>query len=113
MKITIYFIVRYFGKVNERVLGATSPLLRPAKETVSHSPKVALSSRTNVRDLRKISRFDSKQGFLLEFTLSLAEGIEMTERRMDTMFSLLRHRFKRKEGGDTIDAKKSRNTSCD
>src|SRR5246127_2642254 len=42
--------------------------------------ETVLSSRTNVRDLRKISRFGSKQGFLPEFTLSLAEGVEITER---------------------------------
>jgi hypothetical protein len=38
-----------------------------------------LHSLTNVRNLRKISRLRSKQGFLPEFTLSLPEGVEMTD----------------------------------
>jgi hypothetical protein len=52
-----------------------------ASETVSQGIGTVLSSRTNVRDLR----------FLPEFTVSLAEGVEMTERLAEAMFSILRY----------------------
>jgi cytochrome c-type biogenesis protein CcmH len=57
-----------------------TPFKRRTPRALPLPSETVLSSRTNVRDLRKISRCGSKQGFLPEFTLSLAEGVEMTER---------------------------------
>jgi hypothetical protein len=39
----------------------------------------------DVRDLRKVSPFGRKQGFLAESILSEAEGLEMTRRRKEAI----------------------------